>query len=151
MFSPVFLILVLASISISGVHAHDKPAKPHKEVIEVIEVQEVVKPEKHEHHHHVKPDKHEHHVKPVAVVPVKHVVDIQAIKQTAQRLWPLFCFIPKAYHLYKPLKLKCPKLLASTTAQIAQKIHAQFGAVQAHPVVIEAKPVVVETVKVKVK
>ena len=148
MHSPTaFLLLVLVSVSISGVHLN-KP-KPHKEVIEVIEVQEVVKPEKHE-HHHVKPVKHEHHVKPVEAVPYKHVVDIQAIKQTAQRLWPLFCFIPKAYHLYKPLKIKCPKLLAATTAQIAQKMHAQLIAAQARPIAVEAKPVVVHTVKVKV-
>lgn len=155
--TPIVLLLVLVSISVSGVHS-TAPAKPHKEIIEVIEVQEVVKPEKHEHikpekhdHHHVKPVKHEHHhVKPVEAVPVKHVVDVQALKQTVQRLWPLFCLIPKAYHIHKPLKVKCPKLLALTTAQIVEKVQTQIATAHPRPVVVEAKPVVVEKIKVKV-
>lgn len=135
MYSPVFLLLSLVLVAISGVHPHNTPAKPHHEVIEVIEVPAEVKP--------VHPPKPVHHEKPVVAVPVKHVVDVNALKQTVQRLWPLFCLIPKAYHIYKPLKVKCPKLLASSTAQMVAKIQAQLARV-------EVQPVAVEAVKVKV-
>lgn len=129
------LVLALFFTIISSVYLHnDKPAKPQHQVIEVIEVEEVVKPAP-------KPEKH--HVKPVAVVPVQQVVTFEAIKEAVHRYWPLFCLVPKAYHLKPELKLKCPKLLAATTHQLIEKIAAQ-GQLVAHP-----QPVLVEKVKIK--